>query len=94
MLNLDGVFGYWDEAKTYHIRYNSLQYLVSLSCNFRLVAIATAQSRGVVTRLCNWLAEKDFNKPLIVFDAVYVFARQKRDRLNITHALLDFYDEN
>ncbi len=41
VLNLDGVMGHWDESKTYHVRYNTLMYLAALSCNFRLIAIAT-----------------------------------------------------
>ena len=69
-------------------------YLAALSCNFRLIAFATSKSKGVVTRLCYWLSEKDQNRASIVFDAVYVLQRQKRERPNITHALQDFYDDS
>ena len=29
----------------------------------------------------------------MVFDAVYLIKKHHKDRTNITHALLDFYDE-
>jgi hypothetical protein len=52
ILNLDGVVGHWDESKTYHIRYKTLIYLTAISCNFRVVAFSTSQTKGIVTRLC------------------------------------------
>jgi hypothetical protein len=30
----------------------------------------------------------------MVFDAVYLLRKQLKERTNITHALLDFYDED
>jgi len=69
---LDGVIGHWDESRTFHVRQKPLMYLAALSCNFRIIAFATSKSKGVVTRLCYWLSEKDQNRASIVFDAVYV----------------------
>lgn len=40
ILDLDGVIGYWDENKIYHMRSSTLNYLIGLSINFRIVGIA------------------------------------------------------
>ena len=52
VLNLDGVIGHWDESKTFNIRQKTFMYLAALTCNFRIIAFATSQTKGVVTRLC------------------------------------------
>ena len=41
IINLNGVTGYFDESRTYHIRLSVIQFLVALSVNFRLIAIVT-----------------------------------------------------
>lgn len=41
VVNLDGVLGYWDEAKTYNMRDKSLGLLISLSHNFRIVGYSS-----------------------------------------------------
>ena len=40
------------------------------------------------------LAEKGVQgRPAMIFDAVYVIKKGVRERTNLTHPLLDFYDE-
>jgi hypothetical protein len=41
ILDLDGVIGYWDENKNYHIQASTISYLIALSHNYRLVAICS-----------------------------------------------------
>jgi hypothetical protein len=53
IFNLDGVTGYWDEAKVYHMRSSILKYLVALSNNFRLVAVGIGQTKKCIIKLCN-----------------------------------------
>lgn len=50
-----GVVGYWDEQKIYHIRQSSIDLLIALGCNYRLVAIAQGQSQKCVKKLCFYL---------------------------------------
>jgi hypothetical protein len=38
ILNLDGIIGFFDEQKTYHIRSTALTQIVALSVNFRTIA--------------------------------------------------------
>ena len=63
IFDLDGVSGYWDEAKVYHVRQATICLLVALSCNFRLIAIATGHSKNKLRRLCKILSEKDATRP-------------------------------
>jgi|LauGreDrversion4_2_1035121.scaffolds.fasta_scaffold30939_2 hypothetical protein len=93
ILNLDGIIGFFDEQKTYHIRSTALTQIVALSVNFRTIAFCQGQTKRCLKRLCQQLAERDNNRASIVFDAVYHLRKLAKDRTNITHALLDFYDE-
>lgn len=77
----------------YHIRQATICLLVAMSCNFRLIAIATGQSKNAIRKVCKVLSEKDSSRPQLVFDAVYLLKKTKRRRPDVTHALLDFYDE-
>jgi hypothetical protein len=91
VISLDGALGYFDEYKNYHLREKSISYLQSLSHSFRLVAISM-EPKSVIRRLCTNLSEMQRS---IYFDAVYKIARRSNSyRLNITHCLLDFQDEN
>ena len=49
--------------------------MATLSCNYRLIAFSEGGSKSAIKRLCKILAEKDFNRPQIVFDAVYLFKK-------------------
>jgi hypothetical protein len=40
ILDLDGVVGYFDQAKTYLLRQSDLTQIISLSNNFRMVAFS------------------------------------------------------
>jgi len=40
MILIDGVIGFWDEQKIFHIRSGVINYLIALSTNYRVVAIA------------------------------------------------------
>jgi dipeptide/tripeptide permease len=64
-----------------------------LSTNFRLIAVAVGQTKKCVKRLCWHLAEKNDSRKPLVFDAVYLVIKIKSGRVDITHALLDCYDE-
>jgi hypothetical protein len=37
IVNLEGVFGYFDHAKTYQVRPSELTQIISLSNNFRVI---------------------------------------------------------
>jgi len=41
LINLDGITGYFDEAKIYYLRAGVIAYLIALSVNFRVVALCT-----------------------------------------------------
>ena len=41
IVNLDGIFGYFDEHKVYYLRSAVLYYLIALSANFRTIAICS-----------------------------------------------------
>lgn len=53
---IDGTFGYWDEHKNFYTRATTISYLVSLSANYRIVAIALGQSKKQVKKLVQHLA--------------------------------------
>ena len=91
ILNLDGALGYWDEAKTYVFKERNLGHLMTLSHNFRIVAYS-AEPKSLIKRLGTLMAE--FSRPFC-FDAVYQITRkQHQPRVNISHILLDFQDED
>lgn len=54
-----------------------------------MVAFCTGQTKNTVRKLCSLIADRG-----MVFDAVYRLKRMVKDRTNITHALLDFWDED
>ena len=90
LLNLDGGLGYWDEAKTYVFKERGLGQLISLSHNFRIVGYS-AEPKSLIKRLGHTMAE--YSRPFC-FDAVYQIARKPhQQRVNISHILLDFSDE-
>ena len=89
MVNLDGIIGYFDELKMYFIKPSNITLLIALSNNFKVIAFCQGQSKNVLRKLCKLLQDKG-----MVFDAVYLLRRLKKDRVNITHALLDFWDED
>ena len=58
-----------------------------------MVAIRMSQKKKSIRRLCTQLSEKDGTRQGLVFDGVYKLRRNDKQIINITHALLDFYDE-
>lgn len=90
---IDGTIGYWDENKVFYLRSSVINNLIKLSTNVRLIAVAVGQTKKCVTRLCKQLSEKNEGRKPLVFDAVYLVAKIKSGRVDITHALLDCYDE-
>lgn len=93
VLNLDGVMGYFDEAKAYQCRERSLTMLQSLSHNFKVVAFSS-EPKGLITRFGKALSE--FKTPF-AFDAVYQIQRkptQNQNRVNLTHVILDFSSDD
>ena len=90
LLNLDGALGYWDEAKTYVFKERGLGQLIALAHNFRIVGYS-AEPKGLVKRLGRALAE--YSRPFC-FDALYqILGRPHQPRVNVSHVLLDFSDE-
>lgn len=87
------MIGFFDESRVYQIRQAAYNQLVALSANYRTVAIGYGMTKNTLRRLCFQLAERDNSRLQLVFDAVYMLRRQNRHRPNITHTLLDFYDE-
>ena len=73
VINLDGVLGYFDEANTYIFRERSLQMMLSLSHNFRIIAYCN-KSASIIKKLCKLLG--DYQKPFY-FDAVYQIGRKQ-----------------
>ena len=67
VMNLDGVLGYFDEAKAYHCKEKYLSVLQSLSHNFKIVGFSS-ESKGLITRFGKCLSE--YKSPF-AFDAVY-----------------------
>jgi hypothetical protein len=59
MILIDGVIGFWDEQKIFNIRSGVINYLISLSTNYRVVAIAQGQTRKCVKKLCQFLSERN-----------------------------------
>lgn len=82
IINMDGVLGYWDEEMTHYvIRNRSVEILIQLSYDFRLVAISTESQKNifkVVHGLMNLASPSDPTSSLykepnrrLFFDAVY-----------------------
>ena len=91
LLNLDGALGYWDEAKCYIFKERGLGQLIGLSHNFRIVAYS-AEPKSLIKRLGNAMAE--YSRPFC-FDAMYQIPKKPhQQRVNISHILLDFSDED
>lgn len=51
VIMIDGVIGFWDELKIFHIRSGVINQLITLSNNFRIVAVASGQTKRSVKRL-------------------------------------------
>lgn len=82
IINMDGVLGYWDEAMTHYvIRNKSVEILIQLSYDFRLVAVSTESQKyifKVMHGLMNLSGPNDPSSNLyrepnrrLFFDAVY-----------------------
>jgi hypothetical protein len=67
IMNLDGVIGYFDEAKNYIIKEKCLTILQSLSHNFKIVGFSS-EPRGLISRFGKYLSEF---KTAFTFDAIY-----------------------
>lgn len=78
IVNLDGMLGYWDEMKRSHyvLRSKVVDSMISLSYDFRLVAIST-QSQKLMFKLIYGLmniqstSDSDSSTRHLIFDAVY-----------------------
>ena len=86
VIGLDGVMGYFDEAKAYNIKQVTFNYLLALSHNFRIVAY-TQELKNIVRRLVHILGE---NKVPFFFDAVYRLEPNDNGHLDLTHIMIDF----
>ena len=57
--------------------------------NFKVIAFVSRQTKNTVRKLCSFFQEKG-----MVFDAVYILNRQRNSECNLSHQLLDFWDED
>ena len=94
LIMIDGILGFFDENLDFHLRQKVLHSLVTLSLNFRLIAITVGLTKKCVKVLCRQLAERTNDKKPLVFDAVYLLKKTQKRYINLTHALLDCYDES
>ena len=55
VIDLDGVFGFWDEQKVYSISERAISILAGLSQNFRLAVFSVGKTKNQVVRLLKQL---------------------------------------
>jgi hypothetical protein len=55
IVNLDGAAGHFDENRNYFIKQNVINYLISLSCNFRIAVFTIGTTKNTLRKLCSLL---------------------------------------
>jgi len=55
IVNLNGTIGYFDEQRHYNTRLSSIQLLIALSANFRVIGIVNDQTKNSTRKLTSLL---------------------------------------